>query len=74
MLNRAVTADVTRSAENNGTVINKVAERFVSSGLRNDMRRYPDYGNAPRRTLNRNFGIIGPGSGRDDLSSARAGQ
>jgi hypothetical protein len=44
MLNRAVTADVTSSAENNGTVINIVAERFVSPGLRNDMRRYPDYG------------------------------
>jgi hypothetical protein len=47
MLNRAVTADVTSSAENNGTVINKVAERFVSPGLRDDMRRCPDYGNAP---------------------------
>src|SRR5580692_5778397 len=74
MLNRAVTADVTSSAENNGTVINKVAERFVSPGLRNDMRRYPDYGNAPRRTMNRNFGIIGPDSGRDDSDPARAGQ
>jgi hypothetical protein len=44
MLNRAVTAEVTRSAENNGTVINIVTERFVRCGLRNDMRRYPDYG------------------------------
>jgi hypothetical protein len=74
MLNRAVTADVTRSAENNGTVINKAAERFVSPGLRNGMRRYPDYGNAPLRTMNRNFGIIGPGSGRDDSDPARAGR
>jgi hypothetical protein len=74
MLNRAVTADVTSSAENNGTVINKVAERFVSPWLGNDMRRHPDYGNAPRRTMNRNFGIIGPDSGRDDSDPARAGQ
>jgi hypothetical protein len=74
MLNRAVTADVMRSAENNGTAINIVAERFVSPWLGNDMRRYPDYGNAPHRTMNRNFGIIGPDGGRDDSDPARAGQ
>jgi hypothetical protein len=74
MLYRAVTADVTRSAENNGTVINKVAERFVCLGLRNDMRRYPDYGNAPHRTMNRNFGIIAPDSGRDVSNPAHAGR
>src|SRR5580704_6265837 len=72
MLNRAVTADVTRSAENNGTVINKAAERFVSPGLRNGMRRYPDYGNAPHRTMNQNFGIIAPDSCRDDSNLPRA--
>jgi hypothetical protein len=74
MLNRAVTADVTRNAENNGTAINKVAERFVSPGLRNDMRRYPDYGNAPRRTMNWNFDFIGPDGGRDDSDPTRVGQ
>jgi uncharacterized protein YfaQ (DUF2300 family) len=74
MLNRAVIADVTSSAENNGTVINKVAERFVSPWLGDDMQRHPDYGNAPHSTMNRNFGIIGPNNGRDDSDPARAGQ
>jgi hypothetical protein len=39
MLNRAVTADVASSAENNGTAMNKVADLFVSLGRRGNMWR-----------------------------------